>query len=76
MLHEYSHVDVIPLNDQQEKDREISNAVLSIKKDSQGKSYSLLINDGNIPVHHFCDYSPCFDRRFINGIAYLIGRLI
>lgn len=46
-MHEYSNVEVIPLDDQQLKDRKGSATVLSIKKDSEN-SYSILIKGGKI----------------------------
>ena len=73
MMHEYSHVDVLALSEQQAKDKEISNSVLSIKKDVQGKSYSLLITDGKIPLHCFCHHSPSFYLRFIDEIDSFVG---
>jgi hypothetical protein len=46
-MHEYSNVEVIPLDDQQLKDQKGSAKVLSIKKDSDN-SYSILVKGGKI----------------------------
>jgi hypothetical protein len=48
-MHEYSNVEVIPLDDQQLKDQKGSAKVLSIKKDSDN-SYSIIVKGGKI-VH-------------------------
>jgi hypothetical protein len=44
-MHEYSNVEVIPLDGQQSKDRKVTANVLSIKKVSE-KSYSILAKGG------------------------------
>jgi len=43
-MHEYANVEIIPLDDQQAKDRKGKAKVLSIKKDSD-KTYSILVKE-------------------------------
>jgi hypothetical protein len=54
-MHEYSNVEVVPLDDQQIKDQKGSAKVLSIKKESDS-SYSILVKGGKSVL--FFDYSP------------------
>ena len=44
---EYSNVQVIPLSEDQKKNESVSTGVLSVKQDSQDKTYSLTINEGS-----------------------------
>jgi hypothetical protein len=45
MMHEYSNVDVIQLDDKQLKDQKGNTNILSIKKDLD-KSYSIFVKGG------------------------------
>jgi hypothetical protein len=46
MMHKYSGVDVIPLDNQQIKSSNGRTNVLSIKKEDEQKKYSIVIKDG------------------------------
>jgi hypothetical protein len=52
-MHKYSGVDIIFLDDQQIKSSKGTTYVLLIKKDDEQKTYSLIIQDGEIVCFFF-----------------------
>lgn len=49
-MHEYTNVEVLPLDDQQSKNGKQTGKVLSLKKESN-QSYSILLKGGEISVN-------------------------
>jgi len=47
-MHKYTGVDIISLDDQQIKSQKGTTNVLLIKKDDEQKTYSLIVQDGEI----------------------------
>jgi hypothetical protein len=47
-MHKYTGVDIISLDDQQIKSQKGTTNILLIKKDDEQKTYSLIVQDGEI----------------------------
>lgn len=48
MMHQYSNVDAVTLNDQQVKNEKVTIDILSLQEASDKKTYAVLVKDGMV----------------------------